>query len=107
MYWGMADNEQKTLLGRILHAIGLKGDEMAAGHGTLPETGSRPSTRSRHRSRERQRERAPDEGAEKTAEAIAEAADALDEQIRRSVDDTGGRTSEEMVEEAKKRWKSD
>lgn len=103
----MADNQQQTLLGRILNAIGLRDDEQAAGHGTLPDTGSRPSTRSRHRSREHQRERSPDRGAEKAAEAIAEAADALDEQIRRSVEESGGRTSEEMVEEARKRWTSD
>lgn len=107
MYWGMTDNEKKTLLGRILEVIGLREDEIAAGHGALPDSGSRPSTQSRRRSREHQRQRSIDEGSEKAAEAIAEAAEALDEQIRRSVDEPGGRTSKEMVEKARKRWSSD
>lgn len=104
----MADTENKTLVERILNAIGLRSDEIAAGHGTLPDPGARPSTHSRRRSREHQRERVRDDGSEKAAEAIAEAADALDEQIRRSVDGPGtSRTSDEMVEEAKRRWSSD
>lgn len=107
MYWGMADNEGKTLLRRILETIGLREDEIAAGHGALPDSGSRPSTQSRRRSREHQRQRSSDEDSEKAAEAIAEAAAALDEQIRRSVDEPGGRTSEEMVEKARKRWSND
>lgn len=104
----MADDTQESLLGRILRAIGLRNDEIAAGHGTLPESGPRPSAQSRRRSREHQRDRAPDEGSEKAAEAIAEAAEALDEQIRRTVDDPEGpQTSKDRVEEAKKRWSSD
>lgn len=106
--WGMADTERKGLIGRILRALGLKGDEIAAGHGSLPDTTSRPSTQSRRRSREHQRQRSSGEESERAAEAIAEAAGSLDEQIRESVDDVGKATSsEEMVEKAKKRWSSD
>lgn len=106
--WGMADKERDGLLGRILHAMGLKSDEIAAGHGSLPEPESRPSTRSRNRSREHQRERSSGEESEKAAEAIAEAANALDEQIRQSVDDAAtSKSSEEMVKKAKERWSSD
>lgn len=104
---GMAEDDKKTILARIRRAIGFREDEIAAGHGALPDSGSRPSTQSRRRSREHQRERAADEGSEKAAEAISQAAEALDEQIRRSVDEPGGRTSEEMVQEARRRWSSD
>lgn len=105
--WGMADNERQGLLGRILTAIGLRSDEIAAGHGTLPESGPRPSTQSRRRSREHQRERAPEEDSEKAADAIAEAAGDLDRQIRDSVDSEGPTTSEDMVKKARERWSSD
>lgn len=104
----MAQAEQRTLLSRLLSAIGLGSDEVAAGHGSVPETGQRPSTQSRHRTRQHQRERATDDGAERAADAIAEATNAMDEQIRDSVMDSDNpMTSEEMVKEAKKRWSSD
>lgn len=107
MNGGMASNQRDSLLGRVLSAIGLRSDEIAAGHGTLPEAGPRPSTQSRRRSRQEQRERLP-EAPEKEAEAITEAIDALDEQIRQSVNDPDEpKTSRDMVEEAKKRWSSD
>ena len=104
----MADTQRDGLLGRILGALGLRNDEIAAGHGSLPEVDSRPSTQSRRRTREHQRERSSGEESEKAAEAIAEAADALDEQIRQSVDDAGTtKSSEDMVKKARERWSSD
>lgn len=104
----MSQTETEGLLGRILHALGLRSDEIAAGHGSLPEAEARPSAQSRRRSREQQRERSPDVDSEKAAQAIAEAADALDEQIRETVDGTGNsKSSEEMVQKAKERWSSD
>lgn len=104
----MADTQRDGVLARILGALGLRSDEIAAGHGSLPEADSRPSTQSRQRSREHQRERTPDGESEKAAEAIAEAADALDEQIRKSVDDAGTtKSSEDMVKKARERWSSD
>ena len=104
----MADTQRDGLLSRILGALGMQSDEIAAGHGSLPDADSRPSTQSRRRSREHQRQRAPDVESEKAAEAIAEAADALDDQIRKSVDDVGtSKSSEDMVKKAKERWSSD
>ena len=104
----MADTQKDGLIGRILEALGLRNDEIAAGHGSLPEADSRPSTQSRRRTREHQRERSSGEESEKAAEAIAEAADALDEQIRQSVDDAGAtKSSEDMVKKARERWSSD
>ena len=104
----MADNQQDSLTNRLLKAIGIRNDEIAAGHGSLPDEGDRPSARSRTRSREHQRERLSGHESEKAAEAIAEAADALDEQIRQSVQDPGTpQSSEDMVKRAKERWSSD
>lgn len=104
----MGDRQRQGLLGRILAALGLGSDEIAAGHGSLPDPGTRPSTRSRKRSREHQRERLTGEESEKAAQAIAEAAGALDEQIRESLGDTETPTSsEEMVRRARERWSSD
>lgn len=103
----MADNQPESLLGRLLASIGLGDDEVAAGHGTLPEGGQRPSTRARRRSREEQRKRLP-ELPEKEAEAITEAVGELDEQIRRSVRGPGGsKSSDDLVREARERWSSD
>lgn len=107
MYWGM-DSQRNSLLRRILLALGLRSDEVAAGHGSLPQVESRPSTQSRKRSKDHQRERSGDGSAEKAAEAISEAAEALDTQIRDSIEssETGG-SSEEMVQRARERWSSD
>lgn len=89
-------------------ALGLRTDEIAAGHGSLQETESRPSTQSRTRSRERQRERSGDGSAEKAAEAIADAAEGLDDQIRDSIESSEtGRSSDEMVKRARERWSGD
>ena len=89
-------------------ALGLRSDEIAAGHGSLPETESRPSTHSRRRSKERQRERSGDGSTEKAAKAIADAAEGLDDQIRDSIESSEtGRSSDEMVRKARERWSSD
>ncbi len=104
----MGDSENDNLLKRILAAIGGNDDEVAAGHGAVPSTRSRPSTRSPMRSREQQRERADSGSSEMTADAIAEAAAGLDDQIRESIGDSKTRrTSEEMVKRAGERWSSD
>lgn len=104
----MSDSQRNSLLRRILVAMGLRNDEIAAGHGSLPKTESRPSTRSRMRSRDHQRERSGDISAEKAAEAIADAAKGLDDQIRESIDGSEtGHSSQEMVERARERWSSD
>lgn len=104
----MGENNGPGLLRRILAALGRGGDEIAAGHGSLPEADPRPSTRARRRSREQQRERGREPDSDRAAEAISEAVTDLDEQIRRSVDEQETpETSEEMVERARKRWGRD
>ena len=102
------DSQRDNLARRILVALGLRSDEVAAGHGSIPETVSKPSARSRSRSRDRQRERSGDGSAEKAAKAIADAAEDLDDQIRDSIENSEtGRSSDEMVKRARERWSSD
>lgn len=104
----MAQTERKSLLGRVIALISSRSDEIAAGHGSLPEQETRPSARSRSRSREHQRQRSQDEATERAAEAIADAAGSLDNDIRESIERAGDvSSSDEMVRKARNRWSSD